>query len=649
MRKSITFRIFFSLVLCTMANILVGQNQMPIGLTNSTLPALSSTKVTTIAYEEVQKRDDINNWQDRVSVPADVNLSLSQGEWSTLDNEDRLWRMQLTCKNAKGMALMLKNVSLPVGATMQLYSADGKHILNSFSQTDVNPKGNMMVGPAIGSKVILEYFEPKNVEGQGNFDLFRIQRLYKDYLPLTNSTKERAFGDAWECQVNVNCDTSGDFDDVERSVARILMTMEEGLVFCTGALMNNTAQDMTPYLLTAFHCASEFTPLYEFYRFDFNFTSSFCTNPAQEPPYQSLLGCVQIAGYADSDFELLRLFQSIPTSFNAYFAGWNRVQNYTPDTTTMIHHPSGDVKKITQDYDPIIVFNSTIDWDNGLVTTPRSHYRGFPDSGAFQGGSSGCPYLDNNGHIIGQLHGGDALCDEPKAFSGRLTNSWVGGGTADSRMRDWLDPINSGALIQDGLDPSNITASSATITGRVVDINGDPMSTTVVFLTTDDAYPINTNSILAIANTDDDGNYAFEGVATGQNYYISSTNDRCRREGLSVSDVTRILSHLLFQNRFSSPYQYLVADVNNDGDISVFDALLIRALLLGTIDEFPNQDSYLILRSDMVFEEEDPFESDWQRGAMLFQVSSLSGPALVPDFVAYKIGDPTLSSNGCDE
>jgi len=459
MHKSITLKILFALVLCTIANILVGQNKTPLGLSNTNLPELSAIKVNAISYEQVEKRDRSNNWQDRVSVPSDVNLDLQQGQWSTLDNGDRVWRVLLQCKNAKGMALMLKDVSLPQGATLQLYSADGKHILHTLDQSDINPNGNMMIGPAIGSKVILEYYEPKIAANLGQFNLFRIQRLYKEYLPLTNSSLERGFGDAWDCQVNLNCDNSGDFDDVERSVARILMTMEEGMVYCTGSLINNTAQDMTPYMLTAYHCASEFTPLYEFYRFDFNFNSPFCSNPAQEPPYESLLGCVQVAGYADSDFELLRLFQSIPASFNAYFAGWNRVQNYLPDTTTMIHHPSGDVKKITQDFDPIIVFNSTIDWDNDLVTTPRSHFRGFPDLGAFQGGSSGCPYLDNNGHIIGQLHGGDALCDEPKAFNGRLSSSWTGGGTASSRMRDWLDPLNTGNLILDGFDPNNANVS----------------------------------------------------------------------------------------------------------------------------------------------------------------------------------------------
>jgi len=649
MHKSITLKILFALVLCTIANILVGQNKTPLGLTNTNLPELSAIKVNAISYEQVEKRDRSNNWQDRVSVPSDVNLDLQQGQWSTLDNGDRVWRVLLQCKNAKGMALMLKDVSLPQGATLQLYSADGKHILHTLDQSDINPNGNMMIGPAIGSKVILEYYEPKIAANLGQFNLFRIQRLYKEYLPLTNSSLERGFGDAWDCQVNLNCDNSGDFDDVERSVARILMTMEEGMVYCTGSLINNTAQDMTPYMLTAYHCASEFTPLYEFYRFDFNFNSPFCSNPAQEPPYESLLGCVQVAGYADSDFELLRLFQSIPASFNAYFAGWNRVQNYLPDTTTMIHHPSGDVKKITQDFDPIIVFNSTIDWDNDLVTTPRSHFRGFPDLGAFQGGSSGCPYLDNNGHIIGQLHGGDALCDEPKAFNGRLSSSWTGGGTASSRMRDWLDPLNTGNLILDGFDPNNANVSVASISGKIVNLDNGPMETTLVYLTTDDAYPINPSSIIATTNTDDEGNYTFDDLAVGQNYYVSATNKRCTDEAVGVGDMQRIIFHLLFQNRFSSPYQYIVADVNNDGFVSVNDVIFIRQLILLLITEFPEQDSYIIMRSDMVFDADNPLETDWKKEAMLFEVSSLSGPALVPDFVAYKTGDATLSSEGCNQ
>ena len=646
MDKLIAFKSLLTIAFLTIAIILVGQSEMPYGLSNSGLPILTPTQIQSISYQEVENRDKANNWQDRVSVPTDVSLDLKKGEWYTMQNGDRLWRMHLQCKNAKGLAIMLRDVSLPSGATLQLYAQDGKHILQQIDQTNVNPEGNLLIGPVIGSNAILEYFEPASVKSKGDFDLFKIQRLYKDYLPsIDNGSSNRAFGDAWACQVNLACDNSGNFDDVERSVSRILMVVEEGMLYCTGSLINNTAQDMTPYILTAFHCANDFTPMYEFFRFDFNFTSPFCTNPAQEPPYQSLLGCARISGNADSDFELLRLFQSIPSSFNAYFAGWNRTQDYLPDTTTLIHHPSGDIKKISQDYNRVLIFNSTIDWDNGTVTSSRSHYRSFPDLGAFQGGSSGSPYLDNNGHIIGQLHGGDANCEEPEAFSGLFVRSWTGAGSETTRLSNWLDPIGAGNLIQNGLDPNTVPPGSGTISGRVVFPNGEPMDKAIVYLTTDNAFPRNPSSLITTVTTGPDGFYSFAGVPMGQNYYISASNDRCKFNGLSVSDITRVLNHLTFTNELSSPEQFIVADINNDGVITVFDVVFVRALLLGVISEFPAQESFVILRSDMVFEEENPLTTNWQQNALLFEVTNLSGPALVPDFTAYKVGDVTFSAS----
>ena len=645
------YKQLFTLLLCCFCISIFAQQPNQFWESSKDLPAQGSVVLPAISYEGVAKRDTDKHWQDRVSVPTPVQYNLTnQGKWYGLSNGDRIWRMKIQCSNATGMAFMLKQVKIPIGAKLDLYSVDGKHKLNSYKSSDVNPKGNLLAGPVAGTEIMLEYYEPLTVKGQGKFSIFQVQRMYKDFFRATNSADpQRDFGDAAACNVNVNCIESDYFDDVKKSVVRILMMMEEGMVYCTGSLLNNTTEDMTPYILTAFHCASEFTPVYDFYRFDFNYTSATCAEPNQEPEYQSLLGCTMVSGNADSDFELLRIFQSIPSTYDVYFAGWNRLQNYRPDTTTMIHHPSGDIKKISQEFSQIVIFNATIDWDNDLVTSGRSHYRAFFDLGGFQGGSSGAPIFDDDGSVIGQLHGGDAGCDNPKGFSGRFVNSWVGGGSSSTRLREWLDPINAGNIIQPGFDPQSSTSNVADISGRILDSNGGAMSNTVVYLNSNGNFPRVQSTTIDSTFTDNQGFYSFADMNIGSNYYISSNSDKCNREGLAVSDITRVIRHLLFTERFSSPQQYIVADVNNDGSVSIFDVLFVQNILLGKIDRFTQQESYVIMRSDMVFEEENPIRTDWKADALIYKVSNLSGPALVPDFIAYKVGDSTLSSFGCDE
>lgn len=132
----------------------------------------------------------------------------------------------------------------------------------------------------------------------------------------------------------------------------------------------------------------------------------------------------------------------------------------------------------------------------------------------------------------------------------------------------------------------------------------------------------------------------------GSNYFVSATSERCVRDGISLQDITRVRDHLLAENEFDDPYLFLVADVNNDGFISVNDLVFIQFLLLQLIQEFPVPETFIIARSDMVFSETNPLPTQWQSNALIFEVSNLSGPALVPDYVAYKLGDTTLSSNG---
>ncbi len=61
------------------------------------------------------------------------------------------------------------------------------------------------------------------------------------------------------CNINVVCPQGDPWRDQIRSVARYTVSCEGGSAtcLCTGQLVNNTAQDLTPYFLTAQHCIEQ--------------------------------------------------------------------------------------------------------------------------------------------------------------------------------------------------------------------------------------------------------------------------------------------------------------------------------------------------------------------------------------------------------
>ena len=148
-------------------------------------------------------------------------------------------------------------------------------------------------------------------------------------------------------------------------------------------------------------------------------------------------------------------------SFNVFYAGWD-ASGVAPPGNVCVHHPRADVKAISFSNTPP---QSTAYFSN-VPDPTANHWRVVwdvlgpnpPNQVAItEGGSSGsCIFASDTGRCIGQLHGGPSFCGAPAAslndFYGKLSVSWNGGGTAATRLRDWLDPGNTGVLGLDG-DP----------------------------------------------------------------------------------------------------------------------------------------------------------------------------------------------------
>ena len=181
----------------------------------------------------------------------------------------------------------------------------------------------------------------------------------------------------------------------------------------------NTCNTRTPYLLTADHCLDANVANWVF---QFQYLSATCTPNSGYSVDIQFNGCTLRANSAATDFALLELNQTPSSSSGLHYAGWNRNTSGITQTT-ILHHPDGDLMKITRDNDaPTTTTVAGTDvWELTL------------DAGATEGGSSGGPYFDQNHRIIAQHLGTDDLhlpiCDRDTKFGGRFDLSWTGGGT----------------------------------------------------------------------------------------------------------------------------------------------------------------------------------------------------------------------------
>jgi len=226
---------------------------------------------------------------------------------------------------------------------------------------------------------------------------------------------------------------------------------------CTGQLVNNTSQDHTPYFLSAQHCIERTNDAPTVVAY-WNYQSPECDDISGGNLSQNQSGSTLKASWelgSGSDFSLVEFDEDPQPSFNVYFSGWD-ARDQIPDATTTIHHPSGDEKSISFDYDPPTITSYLGDSSPGN----GYYYRiGAWDEGTTEGGSSGgCLFDSVSKRCVGTLSGGYAACSAPDQpdWYGRVNGHWTGNGTPETRLSDWLDPGDTGSLTWPGTDPNLI-------------------------------------------------------------------------------------------------------------------------------------------------------------------------------------------------
>jgi hypothetical protein len=357
----------------------------------------------------------------QIGIPVPVSIDLQrEGRLIFRQDGSMACLLRIRSEMATHVNLILSGLSHDTSAAAFIYAPGGA----GLHRLDVLEGGLGASIPVEGEELILEYNSHNTIMPQLQID--RIIHGIKSFRKVL-----RDFGESGPCNVNINCPAGQAWSQQASGVVMLLTAGNSR--FCSGAMINNTSRDGTPYVLTAAHCEPAPTDL-----FMFNYQSPGCAE-TDGPVNQIIQGCTVRAFNPGSDFCLVEL-RIPPQNFQTYLCGWDQSGDQ-PSATTVIHHPEGDIKKISTDNDPPDTnpYLGAICWQ----------ILGY-ESGTTESGSSGAPLFNPQKRIVGQLFGGEADCNSNfNDYYGKFSASWSGN-TSSERLRDWLDPKRTQSVRIDG-------------------------------------------------------------------------------------------------------------------------------------------------------------------------------------------------------
>ncbi|NJO86823.1 MAG: hypothetical protein HC821_01850 [Lewinella sp.] len=293
-------------------------------------------------------------------LPLDISPA-NAGSWVNNNGVNGRWECHFHLASTAGLALYFDQLQLPAGGQLFLRNAQGQQ--GPFTQANVSEHGLLFTGFLPGNTVTLVYEGPVWPANHDPFHCWRADHVYKPEY-YDSSKRLLDFGTANACHLNANCPLGDGWEDQKRGTARIIVVVAEGAGYCSGNLINNTAANGRPYLLTGLHCQAGFTPLYDLWRFDFGFRAPACATPNNAPTFTSYSGALFRASWEASDFLLLELTDPTFNAVNHFFAGWDRSDGPVSGATIAFHHPMGDLQKLGFSPNSATIINNSITWNN---------------------------------------------------------------------------------------------------------------------------------------------------------------------------------------------------------------------------------------------------------------------------------------------
>src|ERR1051325_2165982 len=388
----------------------------------------------------------------RFAAPEAVWVTpATHGTWEQVRG-GRLWRLRVISAGATELNFGFISCWLPEAATLHVYSEDEDYVQGPYGARDNKPHGQLWTPVLPGARAVIELFVPAGATEEPRLVLSQINRGYRD---MFHRQKDLGTPKAAEsCEIDAVCPQGDPWRNEIRSVARYSIN---GTALCTGTLINNVSNNFRNYFLTATHCLADAASAATVVVY-WKYQAATCGQRGVGSLAQNQSGAICRMAKADVDVTLIELDDIPDSNFRVYYSGWDR-SGTAPPGAVGIHHPGGFEKCISFANGPLSTGDNCIG-GTGINT----HWQVTWDAGVTEPGSSGSGIWDPNTHrLVGTLSGGGSDCSTPfdSDCYGKFSLAWNSGTTPATRLRDWLDPANTGVSTMGGRDPQPVLIVSA--------------------------------------------------------------------------------------------------------------------------------------------------------------------------------------------
>ena len=428
--------------------------------------AVSTTNVPIDFYVEDIRETDY--WQAQQGIPMPVAKLVSvdysmenSGTHTILSGGETVWFLHLKARDAVAVMLYYDDFYIPEGGRLFIYNTDKTQVLGAYTHC-THPSGGRFATEFIGGdELILEYVASTSSNEKPRIAISEIGYGYN-----TSALREfcaiNTYAAAAFCEVNINCEEGEAWQNEKKGVCYTVQKIGRQAYICTGTLLNNTAEDFSPFLLTALHCAYDGVTMasdedLEQWMFYFHRERENCNNTSLGKISKTMTGCSLLAATGmggGSDGLLLMLKDTIPDDYDVFYNGWD-CTGIAAKSGVCIHHPQGDYQKISTFDESIRTYtfvssefigDADAHWNAIFKPTVNGH-------GVTEMGSSGSPLFNENKLVVGTLSGGSSTCYNLRGVNlyGNFLFHWNKYKTdSTTRMDVWLDPLNKGVKTLSG-------------------------------------------------------------------------------------------------------------------------------------------------------------------------------------------------------